>query len=231
MAPRKERKTYRKCTNHPDRIIEAATRLFSEYGFEGATTRAIAAAAGFNIATVHHHVGVKGDLYRIVLQHLYEEETALVNGFLPAVEAAMNESPCALEGVLVKMVDAMVDMMHAHPARPMLYMRRWMEPQDGLSASHHAVSLKLSKTLRGIIVQAQRAGWARPEVDPWFLLRSLDWMIYGYFVAGPIDAKVWRGDPHHPNNLRAFKRYLHDYLRQMLGWTQMKNSALSKPLP
>lgn len=49
-------------------IIDAARLLFSERGYTGATMRRIAAAAGVDVALVHHYFGTKDDLLVAVLQ-------------------------------------------------------------------------------------------------------------------------------------------------------------------
>ena len=47
----------------------AASRLFAERGFDGATADDIAAAAGVNKAMINYHFGGKEGLYRAVLSH------------------------------------------------------------------------------------------------------------------------------------------------------------------
>jgi AcrR family transcriptional regulator len=53
-------------TSNPDqtrkRIIEAASSLFSEFGYTGTTTRAIAELAGVNEVTIFRHFGTKEHL-------------------------------------------------------------------------------------------------------------------------------------------------------------------------
>ncbi len=46
------------------RLLEAALRLFSEHGLAGASTRAIAQAAGTNVAAIRYYFGDKQGLYR-----------------------------------------------------------------------------------------------------------------------------------------------------------------------
>lgn len=55
----------------PDRLISAATRLFAQAGFNGASVRDITAAAGANLGAITYHFGSKQDLYRAVLQHAF----------------------------------------------------------------------------------------------------------------------------------------------------------------
>jgi AcrR family transcriptional regulator len=50
------------------KIIKAASRAFAQYGYEGASIRAIVAEADVNQAAVNYHFGSKEKLYRAVLQ-------------------------------------------------------------------------------------------------------------------------------------------------------------------
>ncbi len=53
------------------RILDAALPVFAQHGFAGASTRALAAAAGVNIATIAYHFGDKQGLYDAVVDHIY----------------------------------------------------------------------------------------------------------------------------------------------------------------
>jgi AcrR family transcriptional regulator len=49
------------------RIIQAAAQVFSAHGYTGATTRAIAAAAGVNEVTLFRHLGNKQGMFQAVI--------------------------------------------------------------------------------------------------------------------------------------------------------------------
>jgi AcrR family transcriptional regulator len=51
-----------------DKIIKAASRVFAESGFQGASVRRIVARADVNQAAINYHFGSKEALYRAVLQ-------------------------------------------------------------------------------------------------------------------------------------------------------------------
>ena len=54
-------------------LLEAAIREFAEKGYEGATTAGIARRAKTNQPLVHHHFGSKEELFRAVLDALFDE--------------------------------------------------------------------------------------------------------------------------------------------------------------
>ena len=52
----------------PDRLLDAAERLFAERGIDAVSVRAVNAAAGANVAAVHYHFGSKDSLVEAVLR-------------------------------------------------------------------------------------------------------------------------------------------------------------------
>lgn len=200
-----------------ERIIPAATRLFAERGFAGVTTREIADASGLNISTVHHHVGVKRELYLAVLRSIDLEEQEMIGSFSAAADDATLRNPARLRALFLTLVDHLLDAIRSNPDRARLYMRRWLEPPDELVAEEAALSLALYEKVHRVLVRAQKLGVVRSDLDTWTFLRSFAWLMYGYFASGPMSPKAWRGDPHKPSNLRIFREHLHAYLLRMLG--------------
>jgi AcrR family transcriptional regulator len=77
-------------------ILRAAGEAFAASGFVGATTRAVAARAGVNVATLHYHYGSKEGLYRAVLRDASR-------GPLPDIPAGTGEE------TLGRLVEALFD--------------------------------------------------------------------------------------------------------------------------
>ena len=200
-----------------ERIVRAATLLFAEHGYHGVSARQIADAVGLNVATVHYHTGGKRELYLSVVRRLYEQELALVTRVLDAQPPDAWTHPPQLWVGLTSLVDALVDFLDQRPERARLYMRRWLEGADEMTPIEAELSLALHRPLLEILRRAQAAGAIRPDVDLALFLRSFTWMLFSYFVTGPIDWQTWQGAPHEPTSLEAFRAYLRDYLARMLG--------------
>lgn len=200
-----------------ERIVRAATLLFAEHGYHGVSARQIADAVGLNVATVHYHTGGKRELYLSVVRRLYEQEMALVTSVLDAQPADAWTHPPQLWAGLTSLVDALVDFLDQRPERARLYMRRWLEGADEMTPVEAELSLALHRPLLEILRRAQAAGAIRPDVDLALFLRSFTWMLFSYFVTGPIDWQTWQGAPHELASLDAFRMYLRDYLARMLG--------------
>jgi AcrR family transcriptional regulator len=91
-------------TDPKKRILDSAEKIFSGHGFEGASVRAIAAAAKVNLPTVYYHFGSKQGLVRAVLDRrgdpLRQEHLEL----LRRCEAEAGGQPLAVEKVLEAML-------------------------------------------------------------------------------------------------------------------------------
>lgn len=64
-----------------ERILDAAESVFSDRGFDAATTREIAALSGTNVATTYSYFESKEALYAAVLQRAIEPLIALMDRF------------------------------------------------------------------------------------------------------------------------------------------------------
>ena len=58
--------------NTRDKLIEVALNIFSLQGYEGASIRAIAEAAGVNVASINYHFGSKHNLYWAVMSYTHQ---------------------------------------------------------------------------------------------------------------------------------------------------------------
>jgi AcrR family transcriptional regulator len=80
-------------------LIKAAIDLMTREGVTAGSTRAIAAELGVAQATVHYTFGTKEDLYRAVMDQLFEELIAQVEHAAPE-GAGFEETIAALAGAL-----------------------------------------------------------------------------------------------------------------------------------
>ena len=200
-----------------ERILQAATHLFAEHGYHGVSTRAIAEAVGLNVSTVNYHAGSKEELYRKVFHRLFLQEFELVSRFAGYVDEAVVEDAAALRGLLERLVDGLIDMTLAHPEVPRLWVRRWLEREFRFDEIETEFSLPLYEMVRDLLDRARAAGTIRADgPDLRLFLISFTWILYGYFTGGPIPWNVAHTDPYEPEQIVAFKVFLHDYICRML---------------
>jgi TetR/AcrR family transcriptional regulator len=87
-------------------ILDAAEKVFAEAGFGGATMQLIADMAGLPKANLHYYFATKEDLYRRVVQQIFEIWLDAAAGF--------DAAPGPVEGIGAY-IDAKMDISRTHP--------------------------------------------------------------------------------------------------------------------
>jgi len=105
----------------PDLILDAAEAVFADSGFDGATTRAIAEAAGVNPALIHYHFKSKEQLFEAVFARRSEEINARRRALLAAVMARGEEA--GLEDIFVAFLRPTVELGRARSGQGRHYAR------------------------------------------------------------------------------------------------------------
>src|SRR5437764_13723017 len=80
-------------------LVQAAYRLIAEGGFEGLRTRAVAARAGVNIATLHYYFARKEDLIQSVVEYLLQQ---FMTAYLPGSPFEMRSPAENIRGGLAE---------------------------------------------------------------------------------------------------------------------------------
>jgi AcrR family transcriptional regulator len=116
------------------RILAAAEAVFAARGFEGASTREIAAAAGVNISSLHYHWASKEALYVAVFQDIYDRLTTLLRETLQGLADERDR------GVVVsRVMHELVGFMAAHRAVPKLLARRLLEDDPDVAVDQEVL--------------------------------------------------------------------------------------------
>jgi TetR/AcrR family transcriptional regulator len=87
-------------------ILDAAEKVFAEAGFGGATMQLIADMAGLPKANLHYYFATKEDLYRRVVQQIFEIWLDAASSF--------DNAPGPVEGIGAY-IDAKMDISRTHP--------------------------------------------------------------------------------------------------------------------
>lgn len=178
-----------------ERIIEAATRLFAELGYDGTSTRMIADAAGLNIATVAYHAGGKRDLYLAVMERAHEAERAVLEEAL----AAFTPDP---DGVRA-LVDRYLDFCLGRPEVPALWMHRWLSDAADIADLESRYVKPLISLAREAVEDA-----VGPDVDAEYAVMTIIWATHGFCRGGVLDAGGRRTGPGSPEEIRRFRAHL-----------------------
>src|SRR5436190_951933 len=109
------------------RILAAAEAVFAARGFEGASTREIAAQAGVNISSLHYHWASKDALYVAVFQDVFDRLTNLLRGTLGNLAEERSR-----EVVVARVMGELVAFLGDNPTVPKLLVRRLLESDVAL---------------------------------------------------------------------------------------------------
>ena len=109
------------------RILAAAEAVFAARGFEGASTREIAAQAGVNISSLHYHWASKDALYVAVFQDVFDRLTDLLRGTLSKLAEERSR-----EVVVARVMGELVAFLAENPTVPKLLVRRLLESDVAL---------------------------------------------------------------------------------------------------
>ena len=112
------------------RILTAAEEIFARRGFEGASTREIAASAGVNISSLHYHWASKETLYVAVFRNVFERIMAHLESTVTPLLGRTGGRGAAPD-VVDRIMRELFDFFVAQPNVPRLLLRRIVE-SDGL---------------------------------------------------------------------------------------------------
>jgi TetR/AcrR family transcriptional regulator, regulator of cefoperazone and chloramphenicol sensitivity len=126
-----------------EKLLDAAIELFGKRGFDGVSTREIAARAGVNIAGIVYNFGGKEDLYRACVKHIAETvREGLLDRAMPAAPPTDAMTAEAAVAALHAIAAAMVRFLLATPrldrfAR--IVVREQMDPSPAFETLFHSV--------------------------------------------------------------------------------------------
>ena len=194
-----------------ERIVAAATALFAEHGYDGTTTRAVAAAAGLNMATVAYHVGGKADLYQEVMRRAHRAERDALSPALAEFRTAAAGDAAAATAALV---DRYLDFCLAQPHVPALWMRRWLADAAEVADLEAAYARPLIESVRDAVLEALPSrSPADVEMTVWTVL----WSTHGFCRSGILDAAATRRGPGDPAAVARFRTHLRRLVLRDLG--------------
>jgi AcrR family transcriptional regulator len=108
------------------RILAAAEEVFASRGFQGASTREIAARAGVNISSLHYHWESKETLYFAVFRNIFDRIVDLLQNTL-APHIARAGSP---RNIIDRTMGEVFDFFADNPNVPKLLLRRIVEDEE-----------------------------------------------------------------------------------------------------
>jgi AcrR family transcriptional regulator len=188
----------------PDRILDAAHRVFLRRGTAGARTQEIAAEAGVNKALVHYYFGTKEALAEAVFQRV-------ASVFLPSLFGVLSAPDLTLEDRIRRVAERQVAFHRAHP-----YMAIYLlseihtvpERLESLVGPHGRPSLA---PLQAQLDAAAAAGTIRPTQVSEFMVNLMSLLVFPV-VARPMIRHVVGMDE------AAYDRFLDQRAEQAISF-------------
>jgi AcrR family transcriptional regulator len=149
-----------------DRLLEVATRLFAEQGYDGTSVDAIVDGAGVNKNMVYYYFGSKSKLYMTVFDEAYLQ--------LQKLELLILEDNLPIEKLIPKLVRLYFELHGKHEALTRLVL--W----ENLARGRHlipkeikAVRLRVYEIIREALESGKREGTVSEEIDDKYFMITL----------------------------------------------------------
>ncbi len=104
----------KKDENSKSRILEAATKLFAQKGFDGASIREICKLADVNLCMISYYWGGKQELYNGIIEDLIEKQIEYSKSFLDLNRNPQNMSTKECVDLLITISDRLVDFFYTN---------------------------------------------------------------------------------------------------------------------
>lgn len=165
-----------------ERIVDAATRLFAERGFDGVSVQAIADAVGIRKPSLLYHFSSKEQLRAEVLDRMlahWKDE-------LPRILVAAQTGKDRFRGGL----GALVGFFTTKPSRARLVVREMLDQPERVRELMNAEFQPWTRMITDYIRMGQQAGSVRADVDPESWVAQVVTMVIGTAACGDVTGSL-----------------------------------------
>ena len=186
-----------------ERLLEAASLLFSEQGYAATGTRAIAARATCNVALISHYFGSKEGLLReVILQGITTVGDEL---------RALSRETLRPEERIDRLILHLVDHFDRCSQGMQIVCHQSAQAQSPLLAAIRPKIAENVEALAAILEQA-RGAERLSDIDPRTAAVLLMGMVQHYFVTYPVASTIL--GPRTPETLAELKRHISHIFRR-----------------
>lgn len=160
-------------------IVESASRLFQESGYEAARIGQIAELAEVSVGTLYNYFKNKADLLFAIVS--LEVEEVLHQG-----KAVLEEDPKTASDAVYRLASIYYDHSLVYLTKEMWRTAMALaiqHPDTPFSNRYHMLDAALAQQVKDLCVGLRTRGLLRPEVDPDALGEALCLSINGLFTA------------------------------------------------
>lgn len=148
------------------RLLDAAIDHFGQRGLEGASTRAIAAAAGTTMSSITYHYGGKEGLYLAAVRHIASQiGERLDPALLASKDTAQDSGPEAASRTVLSILDHFLEIIlrPESEAWARLIVREQMGPTVAFDALYGGVMGRAIEHLSALLVGIGEGRWDDTE--------------------------------------------------------------------
>ncbi|MBS4759369.1 MAG: TetR/AcrR family transcriptional regulator [Clostridium sp.] len=106
--------------NSKAKILNSATKLFAQKGFDGVSIREICKDAGVNICMISYYFGGKQDLYQGILDDLVEKQTVYAKTFINFEQNPENLTKKEKIDLLMTILDKFIDFFYSRISKDLI---------------------------------------------------------------------------------------------------------------
>lgn len=192
-------------------ILDAATAEFAAKGLGGARVDEIAARSGLNKALIYHYFGAKEDLFRTVLEAIYER--------LGKAERTLELKSMTPRMAIEVFIEFLWDFYLTHPEYITLLNSENLHQTRHIKDSKHirGVRKPFLRMLDGVLTRGAAEGVFRPGVDPAQLHLTIAALSYFYLSNNGTLSVFYGRDLRTPRALAAWRRHMSEMIFRFLA--------------
>ena len=144
-----------------DRLLDTAIDQFGRKGLEGASTRAIAAAARTTMSSITYHYGGKEGLYLEAARHIAGQISQRFSIAMADARPPDHLDPQAATEEVLSLLEAFLQIMLRAEAAPWarFIVREQMEPTEAFEILWEEVMSKVAARLVALVLRAGHGRW------------------------------------------------------------------------
>jgi AcrR family transcriptional regulator len=212
MARGERVKAQGKSRNRRDTILDEATRLFAERGFEGTSMSDLAEQVGLRKASLFHHFASKEELRRAVLDRVIARATAKLSD---AMTPDGDGDGTAFAKRVDAITDALIGLLAEQPYTARLVLREAMEWDSSCKGTLGEAFTHSLDIGHRFLSAAQRAGVCL-EDDPKQLVTTLVGMHLVPFALGGVMERFMGAAPWSESFVNARRSAMRAHVRALL---------------
>ncbi len=163
-------------------LIEAATELLLDKGYEGTTLALLARKVRMTKGAIYHHFADKEALLRAVLEHVRRSWEREVGAHIPPAGDALEQ--------LGALFDHQARLIDQEPSLCLLVTGLTLQSRSlgrELAAVVEAITADMAELIRGIVAEGQRAGAVRTDLDATDIARAVVAVVKAVSCSRAID--------------------------------------------